>query len=567
LNINNNTSNKEILKITNHPATAKTRQKIKSMKLLTNLPNLFKMEEREHNKELFKELYQDNKINKVSENKVEVTEKVTVVDSNNIQMNINEIKDINKKIQELKGVTFNSLSNNIIDKSINDSKIIKSIEDLKIITNSNINDNKEIRIDNKEKEGDKENKESKEKEYIGDSQNNQQKIENKENIEIKNSNNKIDIDKLTTKLINQRSNSCNKFSREAKHLKENKKYFIDNRNINSVKIKELEIDLNNNQNNPFKINQNNCNNNYNSRENLFTPENNLNNNNMYNNNNTNSKKSFPSSVPTEYFQQLKLNYIKPKDNNYKNFNPINKIVIKPDSASGYRRIKIASAIKRPNSQQKINEKSMNPFKLNLAAKSINIINKNNISNASCNNKLDFLQKALNLNANSYSPSLVLKKYKKVLTKIELEELSQLNKNTSLYYLGSITIRDLLLVKNKEFELNILEDSWYNIEIGDHVNYQYEIQELICNGEYGKIIKCFDHKNKQLVHIKVMKNIQEYTYQSNIEIRILQHIKEKNWDNRVNIVKLLSSFMFRGHNVLILIYILKHLNYSVWYLSI
>lgn len=224
----------------------------------------------------------------------------------------------------------------------------------------------------------------------------------------------------------------------------------------------------------------------------------------------------------EINNHLRFDFIKLKENNYKNFNPIYKIYQKPETAQKRK-------WKRPNSQP------------NFAANSLKITNNKN-------SKLEFLQKVLNLQTNYFTASYILKKYYKVLTKLEIDELNQMDRNTNIYYLGNISIRELLYSKNKELDQKQMESSCINSEIGDHINYQYEIQEIVNIGTYGKMLKCLDHKNNLIVHIKVIKKIKEYFYQSNIEIRLLQHIKQKNFDNKINIIKMITSFVFRGHNV-------------------
>ena len=46
---------------------------------------------------------------------------------------------------------------------------------------------------------------------------------------------------------------------------------------------------------------------------------------------------------------------------------------------------------------------------------------------------------------------------------------------------------------------------YNYVPGDHIAYRYEIQEVLGKGSFGQVIKCFDHKTKDSVAAKIIRN--------------------------------------------------------------
>ena len=52
---------------------------------------------------------------------------------------------------------------------------------------------------------------------------------------------------------------------------------------------------------------------------------------------------------------------------------------------------------------------------------------------------------------------------------------------------------------------------YNIVIGDHIAYRYEIFDFLGKGSFGTAIGCIDHKEKRQIAIKVVKNKKKYYY--------------------------------------------------------
>jgi len=41
--------------------------------------------------------------------------------------------------------------------------------------------------------------------------------------------------------------------------------------------------------------------------------------------------------------------------------------------------------------------------------------------------------------------------------------------------------------------------------GDHIAYRYEIIELLGKGSFGQVIRAYDHKTKQYVAVKIIRN--------------------------------------------------------------
>ena len=47
--------------------------------------------------------------------------------------------------------------------------------------------------------------------------------------------------------------------------------------------------------------------------------------------------------------------------------------------------------------------------------------------------------------------------------------------------------------------------WGEQTVGDHIAYRYEVLELLGKGSFGQVIRAFDHKNREYVAIKIIRN--------------------------------------------------------------
>ena len=61
---------------------------------------------------------------------------------------------------------------------------------------------------------------------------------------------------------------------------------------------------------------------------------------------------------------------------------------------------------------------------------------------------------------------------------------------------------------------------YRINIKEHIAFRYEIVSFLGKGSFGVAVKCYDHKNKEEVALKIIKNKKKYYYQAGVELKIL-----------------------------------------------
>jgi len=68
--------------------------------------------------------------------------------------------------------------------------------------------------------------------------------------------------------------------------------------------------------------------------------------------------------------------------------------------------------------------------------------------------------------------------------------------------------------------------------------------MLGRGSFGKVVRAFDHKHKELVALKVIRNKKRFHKQGAVEIKVLRHLKEIDKDHRNCIIHMKDSFVFR-----------------------
>lgn len=87
---------------------------------------------------------------------------------------------------------------------------------------------------------------------------------------------------------------------------------------------------------------------------------------------------------------------------------------------------------------------------------------------------------------------------------------------------------------------------YNIVIGDHLAYRYEVVDVLGKGSFGQVVRCVDHKTGALVAVKIIRNKKRFHQQALIEVNLLTKLKEWDPERRHSVVNFTQSFYFRGH---------------------
>lgn len=132
-------------------------------------------------------------------------------------------------------------------------------------------------------------------------------------------------------------------------------------------------------------------------------------------------------------------------------------------------------------------------------------------------------------------SQALRRYKDFLTYREKEEILSYDK---VWYIG-------LTAEKLPGKCYDDKGGEYHIVIRDHLQYRYEVIDILGKGSYGTVLKCKDHKKAALVAVKIFKNKSYIRSQGLNEILILRSLADRDKGNCL-IVSMHESFEFRGH---------------------
>ena len=105
------------------------------------------------------------------------------------------------------------------------------------------------------------------------------------------------------------------------------------------------------------------------------------------------------------------------------------------------------------------------------------------------------------------PKAAIYRYKEKLTEFERQEILNFEE---IYYIGADADKiDVCKSRSdlgyKELESLYDDNGDYQARIKDHIAYRFEIIDRLGKGSFGEAFKCFDHKKKELIAIKIIRN--------------------------------------------------------------
>jgi dual specificity tyrosine-phosphorylation-regulated kinase 2/3/4 len=78
---------------------------------------------------------------------------------------------------------------------------------------------------------------------------------------------------------------------------------------------------------------------------------------------------------------------------------------------------------------------------------------------------------------------------------------------------------------------------YICDVHDHIAYRFEINKRIGKGSFGQVFKGWDHKRKEFVALKILRNKKRLYKQGLIEAGILETLRDGDPDDKKNIVRI------------------------------
>ena len=221
-------------------------------------------------------------------------------------------------------------------------------------------------------------------------------------------------------------------------------------------------------------------------------------------------------------------------------------------------------IKKANSQKKFANyfKPKPSLKLNLqplispkdASSLQQIVNSSNKSvrirkNIQSKNSFNLTPYASNVLTSRKKISLLSDPHEKFYPDLNEYEKEEIVDYKEVFYAGTKCnkIQPDFQMKNAGYDC---EKSNYRLVKGDHLGYRYEIISYIGRGSFGLVCECFDHKSKEHLAIKILKNKKSFHRQGAIEINILCSLRDNDPKDTENIVRLRRYFIFRRHICLV-----------------
>jgi serine/threonine protein kinase len=139
-------------------------------------------------------------------------------------------------------------------------------------------------------------------------------------------------------------------------------------------------------------------------------------------------------------------------------------------------------------------------------------------------------------------SVIFKHFHAYLTRFEQSEALEYSE---VFYVGFKANK----IKGDSNENNFNFDderSDYKLVVGDHVAYRFEIIQILGKGSFGQVCKCFDHKSKEFVALKIIRNQKRFHRQAKVEIKVLDRLRSNDPEGHYKCIKMLEFFIFRKH---------------------
>ncbi|KAK4984460.1 serine/threonine protein kinase, CMGC, dual-specificity [Elasticomyces elasticus] len=87
---------------------------------------------------------------------------------------------------------------------------------------------------------------------------------------------------------------------------------------------------------------------------------------------------------------------------------------------------------------------------------------------------------------------------------------------------------------------------FNLVLGDHLAYRYEVVDVLGKGSFGQVVRCVDWKTGGIVAVKIVRNKRRFHAQAVVEVELMSQLAAWDKDGIHATLPLLESFLFRSH---------------------
>lgn len=64
---------------------------------------------------------------------------------------------------------------------------------------------------------------------------------------------------------------------------------------------------------------------------------------------------------------------------------------------------------------------------------------------------------------------------------------------------------------------------YLLVMHDHIQFRYEVIDVLGKGSFGQVLQCRDHKTGDMVAVKIIRNKKRFHHQALVEIKVLENL--------------------------------------------
>merc|ERR1719281_1645031 len=87
---------------------------------------------------------------------------------------------------------------------------------------------------------------------------------------------------------------------------------------------------------------------------------------------------------------------------------------------------------------------------------------------------------------------------------------------------------------------------YQVVLNDHILYRYEVMNPLGKGSFGQVVRAYCFKSSAYNALKIIRNKKRFHHQALVEVKILEHLRERDVENTSNVVHMADYFYFRNH---------------------